>query len=96
MGQTVATRAGESIQVHYEGLGLPEYHPDKIFLHIRSTSKLEIRKPFADDSQPEKGKLASQVITKPGDAPRCGELLKPVLPPFVGNCDWEPRLIAVY
>ena len=39
----LATRAGESIQVHYEGLGLPEYHPDKIFLHIRSTSKLEIR-----------------------------------------------------
>ena len=39
----LATRAGESLQVHFENLGLPGYHPDKIFLHIRSTSKLEIR-----------------------------------------------------
>ena len=39
----LATRAGESIQVHYENLGLPGYFPDKIFLHLRSTSKLEIR-----------------------------------------------------
>ena len=40
---TVSTRAGESIQVHYEGLGLAGYFPDKIYLHIRSTSKLELR-----------------------------------------------------
>ena len=39
----LATRAGESLQVHFENLGLPGYHPDKIFMHIRSTSKLEIR-----------------------------------------------------
>ena len=39
----LATRAGESIQVHFEHLGLPGYHPDKIFLHVRSTSRLEIR-----------------------------------------------------
>ena len=39
----LATRAGESIQVHYEGLGLPNYFPDKIFIHLRSTSKLELR-----------------------------------------------------
>ena len=96
MGETVATRAGESIQVHFENLGLPAYHPDKIFLHIRSTSKLEIRKTFADDRDAEKVMIPSQAITKPGDAPRCGELLKPVLPPFAGNCDWGPRLIAVY
>ena len=39
----LATRAGESIQVHYEGLGLPTYFPDKIFIHLRSTAKLELR-----------------------------------------------------
>ena len=39
----LSTRAGESIQVHFEGLGLPDYFPDKIFLHLRSTSKLELR-----------------------------------------------------
>ena len=39
----LATRSGESIQVHYENLGLPGYFPDKIFLHIRSTVKLELR-----------------------------------------------------
>ena len=30
-----------------------------------------------------------------GDTPGCGKLLKPVLPPLVGNCEWGPRLIAV-
>ena len=39
----LSTRAGESIQIHYEGLGLPEYFPDKIYLHLRSTAKLELR-----------------------------------------------------
>ena len=39
--------------------------------------------------------IPSQAITKPGDTPGCGKLLKPVLPPLVGNCEWGPRLIAV-
>ena len=39
----LSTRAGESIQAHFEGLGVPNWFPDKIFLHLRSTSKLELR-----------------------------------------------------
>ena len=39
----LSTRAGESIQIHYEGLGLPDYFPDKIYLHLRSTAKSELR-----------------------------------------------------
>ena len=39
----LSTRSGESIQVHYEHLGLSDYFPDKIWLHIRSTAKLELR-----------------------------------------------------
>ena len=39
----ISTRTGESMQVHFEGLGLPDYFPDKILLHLRSTSKLELR-----------------------------------------------------
>ena len=39
----LSTRAGESIQVHFEGLGMADYFPDKIYLTIRSTSKLELR-----------------------------------------------------
>ena len=53
-------------------------------------------KGLARDSWPEKGTPASQAITKPGDTPGCGKLLKPVLPPLVGNCEWGPRLIAVH
>ena len=95
MGLTVATRAGESIQVHYENLGLPQYFPDKIFIHLRSTSKLELRKAYAEDRASEKLKCPSG-LNRACDTPGCGKLLKPVLPPFVGNCDWGPRLIAVY
>ena len=39
----LSTRAGESIQVHFEGLGLADHYPDKIYLTIRSTCKLELR-----------------------------------------------------
>ena len=39
----LAARSGESIQVHFENLGVSSYFPDKIFLHIRSTAKLELR-----------------------------------------------------
>ena len=39
----MSTRAGESIQLHFENLGLVDYFPDKIYLTIRSTSKLELR-----------------------------------------------------
>ena len=39
----LSTRAGESIQLHFENLGTTEYYPDKIYLTIRSTSKLELR-----------------------------------------------------
>jgi hypothetical protein len=39
----LSTRAGESLQCHFEHLGLSGYFPDKIWLHIRSTAKLELR-----------------------------------------------------
>ena len=39
----LSTRAGESIQLHFTDLGLVDYFPDKIYLTIRSTSKLELR-----------------------------------------------------
>ncbi len=40
---SLSSRAGESIQVHFENLGLPDYFPDKLFLHLRATKKLETR-----------------------------------------------------
>ena len=49
---------------------------------------------LGEDSISEKLMDASQAM--PGDTPGCGKLLKPVLPPLVGNCEWGPRLIAVY
>ena len=39
----LSTRAGASIQIHFEGLGTAGYFPDKVWLTIRSTSKLELR-----------------------------------------------------
>ena len=39
----MSTRAGESIQLHFENIGLGTYFPDKIYLTIRSTSELELR-----------------------------------------------------
>ena len=39
----LSTRAGESIQIHFENLGLGDVFPDKIYLTIRSTCKLELR-----------------------------------------------------
>ena len=75
---------------------MTDYFPDKIFLHLRSTCKLELRKTYAEDRATEKVKCPSQAIPKPGDTPGCGKLLKPVLPPLLGNWEWGPRLIAVY
>ena len=62
--------------MHYEGLGLPNYFPDKIFIHLRSTSKLELRKAYAEDRASEKLKCPSQAM--PGDTPGCGKPAKVV------------------
>ena len=91
----MSTRAGESIQIHYEGLGLPDYFPDKIYLHLRSTAKLELRKTYAEDRASEK-LMCPSGLNRACDTPSCGKLLKPVLPPLLGNWEWGPRLIAVY